>query len=121
MLNWLAVFLGGGLGSCCRYLLSLLIVVDDFPLGTLLANGLACFILGVLAGYLLRNSMADHWKLLLGTGFCGGFSTFSTFSKETYDLSQNAHSLVAMGYLLGSLILGIIAFYLGLFLANTKL
>jgi CrcB protein len=120
MLDFLVVFIGGGLGSCCRYLVSLLITSTDYPLGTLLANVIACFLLGYLTGYSVKNTLDGHTKLFFSTGFCGGFSTFSTFSKELFNMSQDALTLSALSYILLSLLLGIVAVYVGFFLGNSK-
>lgn len=120
MFNLMAVFVGGGLGSVCRYLVGLCLPTANFPFSTLLANICACFILGYLAGYLLKNSLSDQWKLLIGTGFCGGFSTFSTFSKETLDLTQKNWVVLGGGYVVLSLILGILAVYLGVLAASLR-
>jgi len=84
MLNFFWVFLGGGLGSICRYGISKLLSGNhfDFPLATLLANIISCIILGYLFGVTLKAGLTNQAKLLWMTGFCGGFSTFSTFSLE---------------------------------------
>ncbi len=120
MLNVLAVFTGGGLGSLCRYAFSLYLSDTAFPAGTLAANICACFILGFLTGYLFKNNMSDHLKLLIGTGFCGGFSTFSTFSKETLELGQNALGFTTVSYIILSIVLGVLAVYMGLLLSNLR-
>ena len=120
MLNCIAVFLGGGLGSICRYGFGEFFSSEKFPVGTLLANVLACFLLGYLSGFLLKNDLSDEWKLFLGTGFCGGFSTFSTFGKETLLLGQDGQQWIALFYLILSLVLGILAVYFGLIWGNSK-
>ena len=75
------IFLGGGLGSVCRYLVSRLVGVDQvFPFATLSANFLASFMLGLLFGMAGNDILSERQKLFFMTGFCGGFSTFSTFS-----------------------------------------
>lgn len=119
MLSWFAVFIGGGLGSLCRYGLTFLIPSTSFPGATLGANILACFILGFLVSYWNHQLVPDTWKLLLGTGFCGGFSTFSTFSKELVELQQE-HFWQQILYLILSLSLGVFAVCLGMAIAQWR-
>ena len=76
--------------------------------------------MGFLTGYLAKNTLSDPVKLLLGTGFCGGFSTFSTFSKESLLMGQDALTFTAVSYVILSLVFGILAVWTGIFLANIK-
>ncbi len=120
MLNLLAVFVGGGLGSLCRYGLSYYIDSTTFPWATLVANGFACLSLGLVTGYSSRYGWAGPWKLLAATGFCGGFSTFSTFSGEAFALAEEGLRWSALAYMLASLCIGITALYIGLFLSSNS-
>ncbi|MGH1337108.1 MAG: fluoride efflux transporter CrcB [Aureispira sp.] len=120
MLNWVAVFVGGGLGSLCRYSLSQYMNSTTFPWATLMANGLACLVLGLVTGYSSRYGWSAPWKLLAATGFCGGFSTFSTFSGEAFVLGEEGLHWSALAYVFISLFLGLSAFYIGLFWSNNN-
>lgn len=105
------VFVGGGLGSLSRFAVgeaALKMYKGDFPLGTLLANTLACLVLGITI-YLFKDKMAQNdWvKYLVLIGFCGGFSTFSTFSAETLKLFQEQLYMLGILNILISLALGI--------------
>ncbi len=115
MINLLWVFIGGGLGSIARYLTGdvLKSYTQLFPWGTLLANALSCIILGYLVAYNLKSPLSPSYRLLLMTGFCGGFSTFSTFSSETYLLLQDGKFSLALAYVAGSLIIGLLGIILG--------
>lgn len=121
MQEWLYVFLGGGLGSLCRYWIGLQFTSanTNFPLGTLLANFIACLILGFLLGIQIKNNLSTQMSLLLMTGFCGGFSTFSTFSAEILDLFQSQHYATALSYVGVSLLIGLVAIYIGLKLQSS--
>ncbi len=116
MLHFSLVFLGGGLGSICRYGIGIWLQPWQirFPLATLAANGLACLVLGVVLGLNISDQLPDRYRLLLATGFCGGFSTFSTFTAETWQLVQSGQTSTAllnvaanMGVCLLGLLLGI--------------
>jgi len=112
----LLVFLGGGLGSICRWSISLAVqpLQSRFPWATLAANGLACLVLGTLTGLQLGGNLSAEKRLLLVTGFCGGFSTFSTFTAETVQAFQNGYYLSAAANVLGSLIICFVCLLLGI-------
>lgn len=113
MFNVFAVFIGGGLGSLCRYGLGSALPMEVFPWGTLVANALACAVLGAVLGTNEEQAWAVEWRLLLGTGFCGGFSTFSTFVSEAERLPRSMGEIWAVGYVALSLVSGWLAFCLG--------
>jgi len=113
------VFIGGGLGSVVRFSLGKWISslhTHQFPYGTFVANVLACFILGLVIGLAdHRQLFSPNARLFWTVGFCGGFSTFSTFSHETLILFQDGLALSSIIYVIFSLIFCVAAVYLGLF------
>ena len=111
---YLYIFLGGGLGSIARFGTSRLterLVSTSFPLGTLIANLLACALLAIFV-ILANKSDADWMKPLLLVGFCGGFSTFSTFGNETFMLLDSGNTLYAVLNILISVVVGVGLIYL---------
>jgi len=116
------VFLGGGIGSMFRYSISKWIGTlhtHYFPFGTLVINILACLALGVILGLAdARQLMSPSSKIFWAVGFCGGFSTFSTFSGETLSLIQSGFTGSSIVYISSSLILCITATLLGLYLGQ---
>ncbi len=116
MLYFFLVFVGGGLGSVARWGLSLTLqpLLPRFPWATLTANALACFVMGTLLGYQLSMGVVEQRRLFLAVGFCGGFSTFSTFTAESLLLWQNGQQTLAALNVLVSLVLCFACLLLGL-------
>ncbi len=116
--KFVALTLGGALGTHARYWLSRwlneLAWARGFPLGTFAVNALGSFVLGVAAVVVLERLPPSHqaWYLLVGTGFCGGFTTFSTFEWETFKLVRDGEFAVALLNVVGSVLVGFAAVYL---------
>lgn len=114
-MQFLLVFIGGGLGSLCRFGIAKMVAPYEptFPHATLLANILSCILLGFLIQLSFRNQISDTYKWLIMTGFCGGFSTFSTFSGESFQLFQNGQILLALLNIFGSIAICLFAIWVG--------
>jgi CrcB protein len=118
-MNILIVFLGGGFGAVCRFLFGMGVVnivgPTRGPLATFLINVLGSLLMGVLIGALARTTgVTDRWRLLLGVGVLGGFTTFSSFSLEAVMMIERRAYALAGAYILGSVMLGVLGLMVGL-------
>jgi CrcB protein len=134
MRDWLSAFIthpivllsiGGAIGTNARYWLGKLVVhiqgAVEFPWATFLINVSGSMVLGFVAAAYLHQVDPTHpdpakrnWYLLLGAGFCGGFTTFSTFSLETLELIRDGKVWAALAYAVGSVVLGLLAVWVAM-------
>lgn len=122
MKHLLLVGLGGFIGSVARFLVSKLNFSWHFlsiPMGTLTVNVLGSFIIGILVGISVKSDLiSTDLRLFLMVGFCGGFTTFSSFSSENLMLMQNGQVVTVLIYTALSILLGFLAVYLGYIFTN---
>ena len=121
MKSFILVFLGGGLGSGLRYLVA--IEMNQYskvlPFGTFTVNMIGCLLIGLVLGYAQKeNTLTSNQILLLATGFCGGFTTFSAFANENLELIRNGELFNFSIYAIGSVFLGIVLILIGYLLVN---
>ena len=118
MMNFLLVFIGGGIGSVLRYAIGLCIGAAAFPWATLAVNVGGSFAIGLFGGWSERFGWSEAIGLALTVGLCGGFTTFSTFSKESLALAQSGRWAAFALYVLASFSLGLLAVMAGFVLAR---
>ena len=121
-MSCLRVGLGGALGAMARFGVGRIVGATALPWATLSVNVLGGFAMGLLAGWLaFRGSGGEGWRLLLGVGVLGGFTTFSAFSLEVMLMLERGAMLTAIGYALTSVLLSVAALALGLGLSKAVL
>lgn len=116
----LTVALGGGAGAWLRFAVGRLLASPGFPWATLLVNVIGSVAMGLLAGWLARHGEGgEQWRLLLGVGLLGGFTTFSAFSLEIVGLIQRGSAGLALAYIAASVAGGVLGLYAGLSLTRS--
>lgn len=121
MKNLLLVFVGGGLGSTLRYIIGKYLNTTEsgIPWGTFTANILGSFLIGLILGLAAKNNTFSHSQtLLLATGFCGGFTTFSTFAYENHIFLKSGDFLSFALYTIASFIIGFLMVFLAMYLVK---
>ena len=116
MKEFFLVCIGSFFGGGARYLVGKVLqmmVAESFPWGTMAVNVIGCFLIGMLSGLSVGGHISPTTRLVLVTGFCGGFTTFSTFMNENLLLGRDGAMLSAVLYTLLSLALGLIAVIIG--------
>lgn len=124
MSNLIVVFIGGGLGSALRFLISKWIPqnTDSFPYPTLVANMVGCLLIGIILGIATRSGWLDKPVILfLTVGFCGGLTTFSSFAIENIDLANQQLFLQSVLYITLSLVLGLLLTFSGIYIGKLPL
>lgn len=117
-MNFLFVALGGAVGACLRYAISLLPSRGAFPIWTLITNIIGAFAIGIIAGLAVRKNLSANAVLFLKTGLCGGFTTFSTFSLESYTLIQSNKIGLAIIYMILSFALCLVGVMGGMLISE---
>lgn len=120
----LLVGTGSFIGGVCRYLLSTFVQAktpSGFPYGTLAVNLLGCLVIGVLFGLFEKTEVTPETRLLLVTGVLGGFTTFSAFSGETFNLIKTGHIAIAVMYVLISSLVGVLLTFAGAWIVRTSI
>lgn len=116
--GYLAVFVGGGLGAALRHAvnrMSLAYLGPTFPYGTLIVNVVGGLVMGALAEiFLAKGGGSQELRLFLTTGFLGGFTTFSAFSLDAALMWQRSDYVVLSAYIVGSVLLSIVALFVGM-------
>ena len=122
MLNYVLVFIGGGLGSTLRHTVNMAsarTLGTAFPWGTFLINITGSTVMGLIAGYLaFKGAASQPWRLFLMTGILGGYTTFSAFSLDAALLYERGELGLALLYVLGSVVLAIAGLFAGLALVR---
>ena len=118
MKNAIMVFLGGGAGSLLRYAAGLLTGTSAFPWATFAVNAVGSLAIGLFGGWASRFGWSEPLRLALTVGVCGGFTTFSTYSKESLALAESGRWCAFGAYALGSVVLGLVAVALGYYLSR---
>ena len=121
MKNFLLVFIGGGFGSGLRYLIGKYLnsSLGGFPIGTFTVNIIGSLLIGLILGYAAKeNSLSQNQVLLLATGFCGGFTTFSAFANENFQLLKTGDIMQFSIYTISSIVVGLIAVFIGIYIAK---
>ena len=121
MRGYILIFIGGGLGSIFRFLISKYLEISkgSFPWATLISNFLGCFVIGILLSWGLKNqNFRSDIFLFMTIGFCGGLTTFSTFSNESLLLLKSDNFITFLSYILISIIGGILLVSLGYYLSK---
>lgn len=116
MIHLLSIAVGGALGSMCRYGIQKLFNTS-FPLGTLLVNLIGCFLIGIL--WATIKEADEQKRLLLMTGFCGGFTTFSAFTLEGVQMMMAGRWFIFSFYVIVSVFVGMLATYAGYKIFNS--
>ncbi|NRA92868.1 MAG: fluoride efflux transporter CrcB [Psychroserpens sp.] len=117
----LLVFLGGGFGSILRFLFGKFLnsAEDGIPYGTFAANILGSLLIGLILGFASKNeSLTSSQTLLLATGFCGGFTTFSTFAYENHMFLKTGDFTSFALYTIGSFAVGFLAVFFGMYIVK---
>jgi len=121
MKQLILVFVGGGFGSALRFLIGkwLNSSGDGIPYGTFVANIIGSLLIGIILGFAAKNTtISESHTLLLATGFCGGFTTFSTFAYENHIFLKSGDFTSFALYTIASFILGFLAVFLGMYLVK---
>ncbi len=121
----LAIFLGGGFGSVLRYAAQLLIheriVAYNFPWATFTVNIIGSFLIGLFYALSEKFNLSTEVRLFLTAGLCGGFTTFSTFSNDCLTMIRQGAGLICMIYIILSILLGVLACFLGSYVTASRL